>query len=246
MEQAMESEHITWPAEIGFGTGHCGPYLDFQAREDARVAGGSEAMSSTAIKSRPIPFTAPMVRAILDGKKTQTRRAVKNAHIITCDDRVGVTDAKCPYGQPGDRLWVREHLYFDEDHGWQYADGKPLQCDLKRYGEMEHWLTTMPTKKRFHSSMFMHRWASRITLEIVSVRVERVQEITEDDARAEGVPQDDRGLYGDGNGYWHQNATAGFNLIWDSINGKKCPWDANPWVWRLEFRVVRHERENSP
>lgn len=183
------------------------------------------------MNERPILFSGPMVRAILEGRKTQTRR-VMNPQPVDQDEngwyvQVPVTDARapgmvfyerkyfhCPYGQPGDQLWVRET--FDDVHGSVLYRANPEDAEdfPPCGGKRCHW----------KPSIFMPRWASRITLEIVGVRVERVQEITPDDARAEGVEH----LYAPRNA---------FANLWDSINAKRgYGWDSNPWVWVVEFR----------
>lgn len=160
------------------------------------------------MKERPILFSGPMVRAILDGRKTQTRRVVKPRQGML-DDWTGLP---CPYGKPGDRLWVRETCYFEQPHGEVIYRADPGS---------EKALDPEFTGLRWRPSIHMPRWASRITLEIVNVRVERLQDIRVDDARAEGVTAK-----------WPVH---GFRNLWQSINGFGS-WDANPWVWVVEFR----------
>lgn len=195
-------------------------------------------------KDRPILFSGPMVRAILDGTKTQTRRAVKpqpqgnDLQICTsaydwqtCEDGYlhGLVagdhgyDALsfcCPYGIPGERLWVRET--------WaHWSDG------LGPVDESSHILyradTARPDPKRWRPSIFMHRADSRILLEITDVRVQRLQEISEEDARAEGVsgPFDD--LF---------TPRLRFERLWEAINGADS-WEANPWVWAVTFQRLQ-------
>jgi hypothetical protein len=169
---------------------------------------------------RPIIFSGEMVRAILEGRKTQTRRVVKhiedNSPVIT-DPRI--FNKPCPYGQPGDRLWVREAFQLDDsDPTFVYfrADGK--QCNWWR------------------PSIHMPRWASRITLEITGVRVERLQEINRGGAMQEGCPFQNIA-----------NVTCPltwFSFLWNSIYRTRGQgWDANPWVWVIEFRRIRAESE---
>ena len=197
------------------------------------------------MKERPILFSAPMVRAILAGTKTQTRRVAK----LTASGHVkepgghrrwhpADPDAAhaCPYGQPGDRLWVRETWAYgihamaakrDEDGPFVYAADGTTQgrlCD------------------RWRQSIHMPRWASRITLEITSVRVERLHDISEADAIAEGCIQNPNGYYQGGPHKvigLKQMATAvrAYRDLWESINGPSS-WDANPWIWVVEFRRV--------
>jgi len=193
------------------------------------------------MRERPILFSAPMARAILDGSKTQTRRIVKpqpeqidGPVIEWCHPRSGCIAAEtiselvqfCPYGAPGDRLWVRETWRENAQAGIDYrADtGSYGPADGSADAESVHW----------RPSIFMPRAASRISLEITGVRVERVQDISEDDARAEGVAP-----Y-----VWTENGRAGatmpatevFAELWDKINGKRAPWESNPWVWVVEFK----------
>lgn len=185
------------------------------------------------VKERPILFSAPMVRALLAGTKTQTRRMVKpvrgfeHNNIVRPDmaadrgavwmhgpsERVGCMQ-NCPYGQPGDKLWVRET---HKAHGWPIAGTKvTYRAD---YPSLE-------TTTGWTPSIHMRRVFSRITLELTSVRVERLQDISLDDCSAEGVefPENARSV-------------ANFAHLWGSINGPDS-WDANPWVWVLEFKPV--------
>jgi hypothetical protein len=226
------------------------------------------------VKERPILFSAPMVRALLAGTKTQTRRTVRMPEDVgeVCIDPGG-TDVfgpgpylkvyprdhreamhpriRCPYGYPGDRLWVREtHARFsvgegidtpvpecvayratcDDDGGFDYSNGR---------GEAMRLRVT-----KWTPAIHMFRWASRITLEIGEVRVQRLQDITEADARAEGV-----------------TSRAAYAELWEGINGKRrtrveeidesgptgrwrtvidrsAGWAANPWVWAVGFERV--------
>lgn len=167
------------------------------------------------MKEHPILFSGPMVRALLAGTKTQTRR------IVTQPRFVGPAMIHAgPYGGPGDRLWVRET--FAETSGRViYRESVPMGPGVWR------------------PSIFMPRALSRITLEVVSVRVERLQDITDDDILAEGVTvagvaalvgkqRSREPIACNLRGLW--------SLGWDAINGKRAPWASNPWVWRVEFR----------
>ncbi len=200
---------------------------------------------------RPILFSAPMVRAILDGSKTQTRRVfqpqpkvLKNGTWYTpylsepakwCYLHGGhqIWWAKCPYAAREDHLWVREawsgpHSQRDlkprEMAGpfWYWADGNPDGGD---------WTKPKP-------SIHMPRHASRITLEVTEVRVERLQSISEADAQAEGairmVMDDEMKFYDSETGTFK----CGFAGIWAHINGADS-WEANPWVWAISFRRVK-------
>jgi hypothetical protein len=221
------------------------------------------------MKERPILFSALMVRAILDGSKTQTRRVVHNPHrndggFVLQDygkgfwpyrshdgesgcyldrqkdgDYYSEAPLRCPYGQPGDRLWVRETWAAPHSE-----DGRPpraIQCDQMRI----HYLASEGRGGLvWRPSIHMPRWASRITLEITGVRVERLWEISEADAIAEGIgsitvsdggesrwvnynqPESKGCSFGD--------ARSSYRSLWDEINGQGS-WDANPWVWVVEF-----------
>lgn len=200
------------------------------------------------VKEKPIIFGAPMIRALLAGTKTQTRRLVKpqpglSAPYRACCDWenhykiwVAVDDGdsrwwKCPYGVPGDRLWVRET--------WCPRSGGRLAMDevcIPRYradGELRpEW------GFRWRSPIHMPRWASRITLEITGVRVERVQDITHRDCVAEGWPgTDEKRTWIEAIGDGDDACIEWYADLWDSINGK-WSWKANPFVWRMEFKVL--------
>lgn len=191
------------------------------------------------MKERPILFNGAMVRAILDGRKTQTRRVMKPQP--TAVDESGqwygrnpqsLQNRTCPYGQEGSRLWVREAwaARLDQDHlspsqlphgmtvGY-WADGPGKCCNTGCAG----------AAGRVRASMHMPRWASRILLEITNVRVERLQEISNDDALAEGInrPIDMRYPVDE------------FRALWDSINAARgFGWDVNPWVWCVSFKKL--------
>lgn len=180
------------------------------------------------MRERPILFSAPMVRPILTGQKTQTRRAVKlndagRVQLATKQWHIDDSNVKhaCPYGQPGDRLWVRESFspYIYREGCWYWADGNMAAYDCEK------------PKPSIH----MPRWASRITLEITGVRVERLQDISEADAQAEGVTVEDHHKGGYCAGEFLPPAVRAFRELWESINGASA-WETNPWVWVVEFR----------
>jgi hypothetical protein len=240
------------------------------------------------MKERPIIFSGPMVRAILEGRKTQTRRVIKpqppqeydvaiesEGHpgewLFWIDDYADTMTVhwpdkpiKCPYGQPGEtRLWVRET--------WCPVAGGPLMvqpaiaykadCSMTPVDNLQDGWTVynadLPELWKWRPSIFMPRWASRITLELTGVRAERVQDISNDDAWCEGACNSPE-----------YNCRAYFKELWDSINAKRKPrhirrrppkgkpidqyeekhyaqrepspysWDANPWVFVLEFKRV--------
>ena len=181
----------------------------------------------------PIIFSTEMVRAILDGRKTQTRRIIKPEpnymkEFGETDDNVKHNIAKrvCPYGQVGDTLWVREALYCDEKgHFGRYkADNKPVGGELPLV-----WCW----KTKHLSGRFMPKIQARIFLEITNIRVERVQDISEKDCYAEGITEDEAIKY------WHDGPQPvwAFSDLWDSLNAKRgFGWDKNPFVWCIEFK----------
>jgi len=185
-------------------------------------------------RERPILFSGPMVKAILAGEKTQTRRVItakgaqslsiaywrpagqpENAGRWVASDGLPIGHIACPYGAPGDRLWVRE-TFREADVGVRFrADLGGADVDPGGWTP----------------SIFMRRRLSRIDLEVTAVRVERLQEITEEDARAEGssfMPSAAPGL------------RYRFHLGWDSLNEKRgYGWAKNPWVWVVSFKRLR-------
>ena len=190
------------------------------------------------MKERPIIFSAPMVRAILDGRKTQTRRVVK------CKKR-GKHDPHnipCPYGQPGDRLWVRET--------WRISKGYDNCKPRKKTGSIVHYEADgnpIPQAYGFRwgkrrPSIFMPRHASRITLEVVSVRVERLRDINHEDIEREGIPDVKPPCEPYNQKLWdrlyRRSAKMWFIKLWDTIAKPDAKWDDNPWVWVVEFRKV--------
>lgn len=188
--------------------------------------------------TRPILFSAPMVRALLDGSKTQTRRIVKpqptHFNPVGVPRRAvptgGPSDViRCPYGQPGDRLWVREAYRTVAE-----ADALPPR-ELTPAHRIWYEADTphQPGAGKLRPGMFMPRWASRITLEITGVRVERLQDISEIDALAEGVRRYSMlEQIQAGQDRWARHA---YRSLWEQINGPGS-WDANPFVWVVEFK----------
>lgn len=187
------------------------------------------------IKERPILFADAMVRALLDGSKTQTRRVVKPQPIA--DSRfVGeapYVGLACPHGKTGDRLWVREtHYIIGEGNQYFYrATGGFSQH--KEFDEA-NGNTPLVWAGPWKPSIFMPRAACRTLLEITSVRVERLQDISEADALAEGCKPN----YLPNRAYEDQPYRSGFVSLWQGINGHGS-WAANPWVWVIEFKRVK-------
>ncbi|RTX65052.1 hypothetical protein DZA20_03345 [Pseudomonas aeruginosa] len=221
------------------------------------------------MKERPILFSGPMVRAILEGRKTVTRRVVKpqpdflgsmvdpNTPFETLDAGLHAR-ITCPYGEPGDRLWVRETWtdvnmcgapalayradedirdlmeepgFLDDRGAFNYDDPRvkpyPFAC---WYAELD--------QARWRPSIHMPRWASRILLEITAVRVERLQDISEKQALAEGVELEGEGVcWAGAAGTASDSPVESFRLLWELINGAGS-WNATPWVWAVEFKRV--------
>lgn len=205
------------------------------------------------MRERPILFSAPMIRAILDGQKTMTRRIVKITHrtpgLSACLEppvdmpRPHTAAELCPYGQPGDRLWVREATIKVEDHGYEgpvyvESDEGRACLDGGLAPDPDDCVEVEPWELRIRPSIHMPRAYCRILLGIVSVRVQRLHDISEADAQAEGAHHElasiDSTRLGAAASY-----RSGFRNIWESINGAES-WAANPWVWVVEFRRVDH------
>lgn len=195
-------------------------------------------MSGTCVKERPILFSGPMVRALLDGRKTQTRRVVKvqpikierhesfqRAGTVAMHFFGEMRHVACPYGSVGGRLWVRE--------SWALVNaiGSPA-----KHGDYPHTMLyratcAVPGQYKWHPSIHMHRAASRITLEITDVRVERLNEISEKDCEAEGPTRVDAGQFG------METWKSAYRNLWIDINGHGS-WEQNPWVWAITFKRV--------
>lgn len=227
------------------------------------------------MKERPINFRARMVRAILDGRKTQTRRIVmpqpSNGWKLICPGlcdqkpvlgeitskhpkrgKFGVFTVKqhdgfterdlivCPYGQPGDRLWVRESLTLWPGSLEYKADGNPVPMTTTSH---EQWSWFESYKNATCPSIHMPRWASRILLEITDVRVERLQDISEEDAASEGAPCEigrlEAAILGTQASY-----RKGFIRLWESDHGEGS-WIENPWVWVIEFKRINQQTEGE-
>lgn len=189
------------------------------------------------MKERPILFSTDMVKAILDDKKTMTRRVIKHPEKY---ERIRECDFCCPYGKVGQRLWVRET--------W---DSDCTCCNPKCNGVIyKAGYSGVIVPDKWRPSIFMPRWASRITLEITNIRVERLQEITEKDALAEGVDWYSIENKIEGIGRWIEGigrCQQAFRKLWDSINTKRgYSWESNPWVWVISFRRCYHQTRSKP
>jgi hypothetical protein len=215
----------------------------------------------TEAKERPILFSTEMVKAIVGGRKTQTRRIVKSTK--TLGDLVDVFDTKhlaksgfieidtklyhaaqlrCPYGKVGDLLWVKEtYAVIANGYGiWRVYRASDQTEFSNGANSVDEFMKLEGCK--WKSPRYMPRIDSRITLEITNIKVERVQDISEEDARREGV-QEYQFAYGskltkpiivDG---FHVSAQYKFSKLWQQINGEKS-WDNNPWVWVIEFKKI--------
>ena len=230
------------------------------------------------MKERPILMSTPMVQAILAGRKTQTRRIVKPQpnESFTMDYKRNIRESYgwsyqktiehpyldvkspcmnsfCPYGQVGDRLWVKEG-WAVSSHSKDYVkqleilyktihddnnDRKWVELDLDTWAKQS-------LNNKWRSGRFMFKWASRITLEITEIRVQRLQEISEEDAEQEGIIRNEQHnaiywfeVFGEYHGHT-QSVTRkeAYQKLWDSINGKKHPWSTSPYVWVLTFKRV--------
>jgi hypothetical protein len=187
-----------------------------------------------------------MVLARLAGRKTQTRRLIRGRALewleqgFTPEFVANPDNHLCPYGVPVDRLWVRENwrARLDEDHlaPRDLEPRKPWYCATGSvYGD-EQPSGCAGGVGRLRPAMFMPRWASRGLDEIVEVRVQRLQEISEGDAEAEGI--DLNGFRSNTEGIAGREHVIEYAKLWDSINGKRAPWEANAWVWAISFRVI--------
>jgi hypothetical protein len=210
------------------------------------------------VRERPILMSAPMVRAIIAGAKVQTRRVINDSDYrwwaatswekdddgwpMVSDPYGDWYRLPCPYGEPGDHLWVREtwapgrDVYPHAD--WLYREEYSSRFDEEGLRE-EYAKACYGETFRWRPSIFMPRRASRLTLEVTEVRVERVQAISVGDVRAEGVdcPEHDFA-----SGFCTSPCGALFGeweRLWDGINAKRGHgWDTNPWVWAISFRRV--------
>jgi hypothetical protein len=194
---------------------------------------------------RPIIFSPPMVKAIIEGRKTQTRRVLRHPHAVI------ETNAPCPLGKPGDRLWVRErHCFLDVSKSamsqfplgpennnargpdvWnlsiEYSDGTQDETSVE--GEKPKQ-TRARGETRWRPGIHMPRWACRLVLEITNVRAERLQDISVWDCEAEGCGH-----------VMPKSAQEVYRELWDSLNAKRgFGWETNPWVWVIEFKRLPH------
>lgn len=229
------------------------------------------------MNTRPILFSGAMARAILDGRKTQTRLVVRNISIgpggwpsFNAGPHLGnfLKPKYCPHGTIGDRLWLRETWHpscrIANEFEIEYRADESTRTVVAGYDDPTPSIDRAIMREAWVSPIHMPRWASRLTLEITGIRVERVQDVSEADARAEGMlpnwagelsgwnpdehgflpfDADDEGNVPGCDPYDSFTARDCFARLWDSINGTRpgCSWEANPWVWIVEFRRVEQE-----
>jgi hypothetical protein len=244
----------------------------------------------------PIIFSGSMVRAILEGRKAQSRRVIKTgrgAKDIWAGELDGIwvverfgdpcsAGLRCPYGKPGDRLWVRESFYIASAVAHEYGIGyradhvsgnlldgdggynfRSFSQDPDTAVNQRRWAKRHIGTDRWQPSIFMPRWASRITLEITDVRVQRLQEISEQDALAEGceswalTPEDVADIrisdespemkqLAEALGPGQMPARAEYRMLWDTRNRKRgFGWDVNPFVWAISFRRIQQQQERA-
>lgn len=188
------------------------------------------------MRNGPILMSAPMVRAVLAGTKTQTRREFKTRNggvHPNANDKPGMTQIlrNCPYGQPGDRLWVREAFAIVPRTAYRCSEGvqQALRPDDDHDAAIyrEGW-TRSRGGLRWRPSIHMPRWASRLTLGVTGVRLERLQDISHDDACAEGIESQKGGAAA---------CIERYRELWESLNGVGS-WRENPWVWVITFEVL--------
>jgi hypothetical protein len=207
------------------------------------------------MKERPILFSTPMIPPILEGRKRMTRRVIKpqptgdflqmarDEYLFgEPNDFVGGKWIHCFYGQPGDRLWVREtcgiatgHMFDGKATVQYFADCHVASIDDDRSNDYPRSQSITKTRP----SIFMPRWASRILLVVKSIRVERVQDISGQDCVDEGIDP----LFGRKRSYSPSKTSRlcreAFRDLWNSINAKRgYGWDVNPWVWVIEFKRI--------
>lgn len=200
------------------------------------------------MKEKPIIFTGDMVKAILEGRKSMTRRPLKPQPKVHEWQGKKFIAEKCPYGVPGDRLWVRETwaLIFNGEDCLHSEDEDPCPCEAchieyrtdtnSKYpaGWEEDEARSNDDAPKWRPSIHMSRWASRITLEITNVRVERLQEITEEDANLEGVD-----WYAIENKLCNVGrCQQAFQRLWDSMYTNLNLWSCNPWIWVISFKRI--------
>lgn len=214
------------------------------------------------MKERPIILSGESVRAIQAGRKTHTRRVILPqpdefvtgltprttyagnvlwSNVLGTGKWAELDDRRCPFEQPGDRLWAKEALYENAEGVWCYrADDEWVGCDMENEGQMMSWVFHKNT--RYCSPLFMPRWASRLTLQITSIAASRLQSITDEEALLEGVWRPGDMVHADMKGQYGVTDYTPRNQYmhtWEALNfARGYGWNSNPWVWDIAFRVV--------
>lgn len=222
------------------------------------------------MKERPVLFNGDMVRAILDGRKTQTRRVMTPQPVLenvfmgganqqswthkgTATPAGWLMHNMCPFGQVGDRLWVRETFRLFDNY--QECGCSDFPCNCPSHNSPIYRASNNDCEDKWTPSIHMPRSACRLVLEITDVRVERLNSISEEDALAEGIRRTDNN-FGNGPAYcdymlanlndvaeWYNSPSDSFISLWQSIYGAES-WQHSPWVWVIEFkRVEAHHEE---
>jgi hypothetical protein len=218
------------------------------------------------MNEHPILFSGEMVKAILEDRKTQTRRVLKKQPIDILPMKVpnmwviletrdpshgGVIG--CRYGRIGDHLWVRETWRCEElasgQDGVRFAADNSFHKIENTVAASDAWLESYLSDKpdKWRPSIFMPRWASRISLEVVNIRVERVQQISREDAKAEGMSHVwdwNKDRYKKHPEHFTRGVlnpyVANYSVLWDELNAKRgFGWDVDPWVWVIEFKRLQ-------
>ena len=214
------------------------------------------------MREHPLLMKGPLVRATLEGRKTQTRRPLPDVFNSPPDliygwlppgewklfgatmERWGAqwrgtypSQVLCPLGRAGDRLWVRETFQSWRKVGHESDEWEPIGASYASAGDTIEYRATSKSTGPWTPSIHMPRRVCRLVLPLVSVRVERVQDITEDDARAEGLRRTENGWTDGATGYDVTSARAAFQELWASIYGQ-ASWDVNPWVWVAEWKEI--------
>ena len=195
------------------------------------------------MKSKPILFSTPMVQSILEGRKTQTRRIVKKQFLNGDEPKFSTRNSEltgvCPFGQIGDLLWVRE-TFRPKGHSFPIGEHFEYKATAETDGN--------PMNEPWKPSIFMPKDAARIWLKITAIKVERLNDISDEDAKNEGIILSEHSSenvalwhrYDDGSyTFLHQTS---FRTLWESINGKGS-WNNNPWVWVIEFDRIEKPSE---
>jgi hypothetical protein len=208
------------------------------------------------MKSKPILFSTPMVQAILEGRKTQTRRIVKKQFLNGDEPRFSTRNSEstgvCPFGKIGDVLWVKETSCFVLlEHAHILLEGASDKNRMMFKASIhEDWMKFAKEKFNYKwiPSLFMPKDAARIWLKITNIRVERLNDISDEDAKNEGIKLSEHSSENVDIWYRYDDVSytflpqTSFRTLWESINGKDS-WNNNPWVWVIEFERIEKPSE---